>query len=424
MPSISHYFSLRWWPALISTGAALAATLPPPDLARPVTLSNALRWAAERDPQLDVWRAEAEVFDGQIEQALTRPNPVVGAEVENVIGSGPFQGIDGMELTLSVSQVLERSEKRDHRAALARQHQSLTQWNRELRLAALETKVRAAFVDLLITQETISLRRDQLSLATANRDETAKLVEAARSPTVELTRAELAVRQQAFALAQEKRAADTARANLALQWGLVSAPEFEIEGNIQVDDVPDLETLLAALPRTAALGRFSAEASAREAGVALAEVEAKPDFEVFGGARYFNETDGDAALVVGIQIPWTLADRNRGNIRSAQAQLRAVEHRRAATQRALMQSVAEAHRELVNAAAEYDSLEHDLRPIAEQTLAETQTGYERGQFNLLAVLESRSALFEIRESRLAALSRYARSLARIEALIRPANLTL
>ena len=89
-----------------------------------------------------------------------------------------------------------------------------------------------------------------------------------------------------------------------------------------------------------------------------------------------------------------------------------------------MQSVAEAHRELVNAAAEYDSLEHDLRPIAEQTLAETQTGYERGQFNLLAVLESRSALFEIRESRLAALSRYARSLARIEALIRPANLTL
>ena len=93
-------------------------------------------------------------------------------------------------------------------------------------------------------------------------------------------------------------------------------------------------------------------------------------------------------------------------------------------QLALRQSVAEAHRELMNAAAEYNSLEHDLRPIAEQTLAETETGYERGQFNLLAVLESRSALFEIRESRLAALSRYARSLARIETLIRPANLTL
>ncbi len=424
MPSISHYFSLRWWSALISIGASLAASLPPPNLSRPVTLSDAMRWAAERDPQLDVWRAEAEIADGQIEQALTRPNPVVGAEVENVIGSGPFQGIDGMELTLSVSQVLERFEKRDRRADLARRNQSLTEWNRELRLAALETEVRTAFVELLIAQETISLRRDQLGLATANRDETAKLVEAARSPTVELTRAELAVRQQAFALAQEERAADTARANLALRWGVVSAPEFEVEGDIQIDDVPNLDTLLAALPRTAALGRFNAETSAREAGLALAEVDAKPDFEVFGGARYFNEAGGDAALVVGIQIPWALSDRNAGNIRSAQAQLRAVEHRRAATQRALMQSVAEAHLELVNAAAEYGSLEHDLRPIAEQTLAETQTGYERGQFNLLAVLESRSALFEIRESRLNALSRYARSLARIEALIRPANLTL
>lgn len=418
MPSISQFFSLRWWSALISTGAALVASLPPPDLSRPVTLPDALRWAAERDPQLDVWWAEVEIADGQIEQALTRPNPVVGAEVENVIGSGPFRGIDGMELTLSVSQVLERSEKRDRRADLARRNQSLMEWNRELRLAELEAEVRAAFVELLIAQKTISLRRDQLGLAKAHRDETTKLVEAARSPTLELARAELAVRQQAFTLAQEERAADKARANLALRWGLVSVPEFEVVGDIQVDEVPDLETLLAALPGTAAIRRFSAEASTREAGLALAEVDAKPDFEIFGGARYFNEAGGDAALVVGIQIPWTLSDRNAGNIRSAQAELRAVEHRRAATQRALVQSVAEAHLELVNAAAEYDSLENDLRPIAERTLTETQTGYERGQFTLLAVLESRSALFEIRDSRLNALSRYARSLARIESLTR------
>jgi outer membrane protein TolC len=71
---------------------------------------------------------------------------------------------------------------------------------------------------------------------------------------------------------------------------------------------------------------------------------------------------------------------------------------------------------------EAKSVERDLLPAAEQTLAETEEGYERGRFMLLSVLESRSTLFAIREIYLDALSRYASARAQIEALTRPSTI--
>jgi outer membrane protein TolC len=89
----------------------------------------------------------------------------------------------------------------------------------------------------------------------------------------------------------------------------------------------------------------------------------------------------------------------------------------------LLANLATAYRELTNAFVETQSLDAELLPAAEQTLAETQAGYKRGRFTLLSVLDSRSALFEISEARLNALRRYSRSLATIESLTAPAQLS-
>ncbi len=81
-----------------------------------------------------------------------------------------------------------------------------------------------------------------------------------------------------------------------------------------------------------------------------------------------------------------------------------------------------AYQALASAHAEALSVQKDLLPSAEQTLADTNAGYERGQYTQLAVLESREVLFEVREAYLDALQRYASAQATIEALTRPASL--
>ena len=54
----------------------------------PVTFEQAFGLALERSPRAQLLEAQQEAAEGQIEQAGYKPNPTVGAEMENVLGTG------------------------------------------------------------------------------------------------------------------------------------------------------------------------------------------------------------------------------------------------------------------------------------------------------------------------------------------------
>lgn len=393
-------------------------------LEEPVTLSTAVELALKRDPRLSLHEAIAESAEGQIDQAGVRPNPVVGAEVENVLGTGPFKDVQSLEVTLGVSQLIETANKRERRTELARSERELVDWERELLIAEIEADVRQAFTAALLWRESVALRREQLALAERSEEETARLVEAARSSQVELSRAGLAVRQAQFALQQAERELEAARGALAAMWGIVPSPAFAIEGALVLEESPPaLDELLGLLPETATLARFDAVSRSREAALKLERARAKPDVEVFAGARYSNEGSGDGGFVVGVEMPWPLFDRNEGNIRSARARVRAVEHERESARRDLVRQLSAAYRDLTAAFQEAKAVEAELFPAAEETLNAMEAGYARGQFSQIAVLESRQTLFAVREAYLDALKRYAAAKTEIEALTRPSQFT-
>lgn len=389
----------------------------------PVTFAAALHRAIDNDPRLNINAAEAEAAEGQIDQADLPPNPVIGFEAENFSGTGPITGVQGLELTLGISQVIETADKQERRTALARKERALVDWQREVLLTELEANVRAAFVDVLLAQNSVALRKEQLTLAQESESETARLVEAARSPQVELTRATLAVRQQQFALDKAQRNLSTAKTTLAALWGAEPEPSFMVEGNVALEpELPGFTQLASRLPSTAQLAQYEAVLQSREAALELEKARAIPDVEIFGGARYYNEDMGNYGFVAGVNIPLPLFDRNQGNIRTARAHVRATEYEREAVRREMLIQLNRAYRTLASAHAEALSVQKDLLPSAEQTLADTNAGYERGQYTQLAVLESREVLFEVREAYLDALQRYASAQATIEALTRPASL--
>jgi cobalt-zinc-cadmium efflux system outer membrane protein len=387
----------------------------------PITYHQALRLAVERDPRLKLYDALAEAADGQIEQASLRPNPVVGAEFENLLESGALRGVQSIQATLGISQLIETADKREKHAELALRERDLIDWNREARLTELAGQVRGAFVEVLIAQKERALRQELHTLAENSEAETKRLVEAARSPKVELTRAQLAIRQQQFFVERARQSVNTAKTALASLWGLERAPEFEIAGVLKIESrVPPIEELIALIPETTPLARFEAETGLRDAALKLEESKAKPDFEIFAGARYMNEDNGNSGFLAGIEIPWPRFDKNQGNIRTARAMRFAIEHERDAAFRELLIALASAHSQLQTAHAETIALTSDLLPAAEQALSDTEEGYRRGQFTLLDVLDTRRTLFNIREAYLDALSRYARAQAAIETLSRPA----
>lgn len=387
-----------------------------------MTLADALQRAIAAEPRLRLNATRAEAAEGQIEQAGLRPNPVIGVEAENFFGTGPLSGAQGLEITIGISQVIETAGKRARRTELARSERVLVDWDRHTILAELEASMRAAFVEVLLAQQRLQLREEQLSLAERSAAETSRLVEAARSPEVERTRAQLAVREHAFAVQQAARRLATAKSVLASFWGGAGEAGFSVVGRVRLDpELPSFSELEARLADTAALARSSAQERVREAALDLEMARAKPDVEVFAGTRYFNERDGDVAFLVGVEVPWTLFDLNQGNIRTARAELKAVSDERDAIHRERVIELNRAYEQAQSAQAEAREIQSQLVPAAEATLRATEEGYQRGQFNQLSVLESRSALFGVREAYLDALQRYSTAQADIEALTRPAT---
>jgi outer membrane protein, heavy metal efflux system len=386
-----------------------------------ISFSQALQRAIAANPRLELNDELLEVAAGQTEQAKLRPNPSIGADFENFLGTGTVSDIQGLEVIVSISQVIETAHKRLRRTELAEAKEERVDWDREVILTEIETSLRIAFVDVLIARKVLLLRQQQLALTERSAEVTQQLVEAARLPQVKLSRVQLAVRQQDFAVNQAEQKLLAAKSVLASYWSETSADlSFSVVGEIPVEaNTLEFSELASKLVDTAALGRYSAEEKTRKASLRLEQSRATPDVEVFTGGHYFNQVE-DAGFLFGVKVPWPVFDKNQGNIRSARAQLRAVRQERDAVRREMLIALNRSYQQLLSAQSEMSEIQSKLLPAAEANLRDIEKGYERGQFDQLEVLESRGMLFEIREAYLNALQRYAIAQAEILALTLPA----
>src|SRR5690349_6667635 len=98
--------------ASLWAGAAMAEPAPPY-----AALLAQARSSAPRLAEPDALVAQAR---GLAEQAAARPNPVLGVEVENFSGSGPYGGLGFAETTASLQQTLELGGKRAARIEAGR----------------------------------------------------------------------------------------------------------------------------------------------------------------------------------------------------------------------------------------------------------------------------------------------------------------
>jgi cobalt-zinc-cadmium efflux system outer membrane protein len=387
-----------------------------------VAFEQAYQLAVERSPRARLLEAQIKAAEGQVDQANLRPNPTVGAELENILGTGGVKGIDGAELTLGISQLLEKREKRQSRAALASEGMELYRWDYQEALASLRYQVQQAFSQALVAQENVALQKELLELAQESEVEVERRASAAKASAIELSQARLAVQRQSFEISRAERSLTEAKTRLAALWNESDLTSFQLAGSLQIESslppLSELQRLLAATPR---LARFQSERQVQEAAVALERAEAKGDIEVFGGVKYLRGGSDDAAFVVGVDIPWLLRNRNQGNIRSAMAGLRVVESQRQLALREANANLTVNYREMTSALDEWKSLSEILLPAATATVEETQSGYRQGLITLLNVIEARRTLFEIRSEMLEATQRYLSAQIEIENLTTPSE---
>jgi cobalt-zinc-cadmium efflux system outer membrane protein len=77
----------------------------------PMTLKSAIKRTLANNPQLHEFNFKQQMITSEAKTAALKPGFALGVEVENFLGSGEIAGIKGVELTLTLSSVIEMGDK-------------------------------------------------------------------------------------------------------------------------------------------------------------------------------------------------------------------------------------------------------------------------------------------------------------------------
>ncbi|MEK7285721.1 MAG: TolC family protein [Nitrospirota bacterium] len=382
-----------------------------------LTLNRALSMALSRHPELTMLSHEEQAREAATRQAGLPPNPILSASLEDIAGSGAFQGIDQMQTTLQWSQSIELGGKRFARTRKASLTQDLTKWDILAKRNEITAEVTSAFVALLGAQQQHAYLTEATHLAEQVTRIVAERVRAGKGSPIEETKATLLLAASQIDLKRSDLDLQAARETLATTWGSSVASFHSAKGEMEtLSQVAPLSQLIPHLDRNPDMARLEAELNQRRAAVDLEKAQAIPDLTLSFGIRQFSER-GDTAFLVGMSLPLPIVNRNEGAVEEARIRETIAEVARRATRLRLVTTLTEAHRALVTAYTEASLIKTTLLPRAQETFDAVSEGYRLGKFDLLDVLDAQRTLVSVRMQYLRALTEYHKSAADVERLV-------
>ncbi len=398
--------------------ACIALLMAAPGFAAPadITLQQALAATLANNPQLQSSTFALRAADAHIVQADTAPSPELSLQLENIGGSGHYARSEMAETTLMLSQVLELGDKRQQRRAAAQAGYSLLSVENEAKRLDILAEVTRRFIHVASDQEQVKLAQQATALAEKTQRAVASRVHAAKSPTVELHRAQIALTRARLEEEHAEHELLSSRQKLAAMWGDSEAAFESVRADLFALPAPaEFEVLVVRLKTNPDFTRFAHEQRLRDAELRLAETRRKPDLQIGAGIRQLQETD-DHAFVVSMSMPLFTGSRQRGAVAEASArQAQVAFDERGAFLRAQAQ-LFELYQELKHSLVEADTLRVEVLPQTESILRQTEYAYERGRYAYIDWIAAQRELLDARRSLIEAAANAHRYAAEIERL--------
>lgn len=403
------------------------ADYPPPgeagpagDLTGRITLRQALSLALLQSPELASFGWEIRVREARFVHSGRYPNPVAGVLLEDLGGPAGQNGADSLmqsQTTIQLSQLIELGGKRRARERLAGLNRDLAEWDFEAARMDLVTRVNAAYLDVLGSQQTLTLAETNRALVQQVFETVTARVAAGVVSPIEQTKAEVVLATARIDEQKARRSLAADRTRLAALWGRPVAAFDAVEGDLgTVPAVPSLDLLQQRLAQSPELARWATEIAQRDAARGVEVARGKLDLTVTAGFRRFTDLDSNA-WVIGASVPLPFFDRNQGAVQEAgNRAAKAVIEQRAAGLR-VSALLADAYGALANAHDEATALAASVLPGARSAFGAIEEGYRLGRFGYLDVLDAQRTLVAAEGQHLRALTEVHKAVVRVERLI-------
>jgi cobalt-zinc-cadmium efflux system outer membrane protein len=382
-----------------------------------LSITEALSLALLHNPALQEFAWDIRIGDVKALRAGLLPNPELGVEVENFLGSGQRQDFQQTETTFVLSQLFELGGKRTKREDLANTERDLVIWDYESRRMDVVSQVAAAYIGVLASQARLTLANETTSLAEEIYNTVVARVKAGKVSPLEQNKSRVELARARLNKAKLNRELVTRKQNMAALWGSMEPLFNTVKGDLYVTrKIPDFPVLLPRLKNNPDLARWSAEIERYRKAITLAKAEKIPDLTIMAGARHFAVND-DFAAVAGASLPLFVFDNKQTGVDEANMILTQAMQKQQVVRIAVRSALVDNYQQLQMSQVEIEAFREEVLPSAKNALNAAKVAYRLGKIGSLDLLDSQRTLFQSNSQYLEALAAFHLNVAKIERLI-------
>lgn len=405
--------------------AILGAVLSSPVFAetQKLTLPQIIEVSLQNNGDLKSLREEKGARDAGKVRAGLLPNPTLDFEA----GSGALTGSSAENsLSLGVSQEFLLAGKREKRLAIAELESEIYCWQLADRERLLREEVKAAFYDVILTEQRIALADRSTRLNQQLLDVAKERLTAGDIPELELNLVKVELARSGGTRIDLERTLLQKQTKL---WTLVGLSPLEsplVVGEFATEtgltkNLRELKQL--AHGKRPDLKALETEKNRGEADLALARAEGIPNLTAGlvvkrdTTAMEIGGVEGkETAYTVGLKLsfPIPLFDRNQAGVQEAVAKRSSSESRLLAAARNAEREVEIAYASLQNAEKIRSLYKVDIIPQLEENLQLTQEAYRLGEVGILTVIQEQKKFFEVNDGYLLAIHDRQAALVKLE----------
>ena len=209
-----------------------------------LTLNWVHQQVLEKHPMLVAANHKVGALEGSALQASLKPNPELTVAAENVLGTGDFGGVDRGEYTVSLSQLIERGEKRQKRTRFA--NRAVQEFETAIDVTRNELLAEATllYLDVLKLQYRETLLNERLLAQSKALEVIRKRAAIGAVGQADVSRVELQLASTESNTANIRDRIKLARHSLAAFWNETLLPGGPVAGDIsQLPPLPSLSAL-------------------------------------------------------------------------------------------------------------------------------------------------------------------------------------
>ncbi|WP_180082463.1 TolC family protein [Acinetobacter sp. YH12123] len=360
--------------------------------------------------QTDIWQQQQQISDFNVRQSKLWQNPSLSIE-QNGFGKNQDQ-----ELSIGISQPMDVFGQRKINQALASTSAQQIQLQQQIWNAQSQLIVKFAWSQLAIAQNEQSIYATQLKLSKSNLDSAQKRYQAGSIALVDVERAQIEALEIQRLYQQAVLKQQTAARQLSNLWGETTS---KIGLNNSVTPWPEQSQSL--VERNLSEGwlqkLYALNIQQANQQIEHLKVQARPNPTLnMGMSRTKSPTDAnDTALVLGVDIPLNIFNRQQYAIPMTQKQQILLNHQQQRELKQQVLDIANSIHQLKGLRTQFDATGSQIG-LAEKVQNRTLQGFQAGKFATTDVQQTTKQLQDLRLSQMQILAQAWQSALSAEAL--------